>query len=74
VTTDNSGATTISDAVNISVNLANNLPQVTLTAPAGGLTFAAGGNINLAAEASDTDGVSIPCLGPPISRDIRVLG
>ena len=56
VAIDNSGSTTTSSAVNISVTLANNPPQVTLTAPASGLSFPAGSNINLAAEASDVDG------------------
>ena len=54
--TDNSGLSSCSNAVNVSVQLANILPQVTLTSPAGGLSFPAGGNITLAANASDPDG------------------
>jgi Bacterial Ig domain/Carboxypeptidase regulatory-like domain/IPT/TIG domain/Beta-propeller repeat/Bacterial TSP3 repeat len=56
VATDNSGASSTSSAVNISVNPANSLPQVSLTAPGGGVSFPAGGNISLAATASDVDG------------------
>ena len=54
--TDNGGASSTSSAVNITVQLANSLPQVTLTAPGAGLSFPAGGNISLAANASDVDG------------------
>ena len=56
VATDNGGASSTSSAVNITVQLANSLPQVTLTAPGAGLSFPAGGNISLAANASDVDG------------------
>ncbi len=56
VATDNGGATTISEAVNISVLSPNNLPQVSLSAPVSGLIFPAGANISLTAEASDIDG------------------
>jgi hypothetical protein len=56
VATDDRGATTVSDANNIIVNLANSPPQVSLTAPVSGLTFPAGGSINLSVDATDTDG------------------
>lgn len=56
VATDNSGATTTSSPVNITVSLPNLPPQVSLTAPAAGVTFPAGGNIGLAADATDVDG------------------
>ena len=56
VATDNNGLATTSSTVNIAVNLANNLPQVSLTAPPAGLTIPAGGSIVLTANASDIDG------------------
>ncbi len=55
--TDNSASTATSAAVTIGVTNADNvLPSVTLTAPSNGSTVAAGSTVNLAANASDTDG------------------
>jgi hypothetical protein len=51
--TDNRGATTTSAVANIAVD---NPPQVTLTAPRDGDVFAAGQNIALGANATDSDG------------------
>ncbi len=51
--TDSSGATATSAARSIRVN---NLPSVSLTAPANGVNFTPGSTISLTATASDTDG------------------
>jgi hypothetical protein len=51
---DNSGASTTSAAISITVN--NALPTVSLTAPVNGSTFTAAATINLAATASDSNG------------------
>jgi hypothetical protein len=56
VATDNSGASTASTAANIVVNVPNSLPTVSLIAPLNGTTYSAGSNLNLSANASDTDG------------------
>ena len=56
VATDDRGATTVSSANSIVVNLPNSPPTVSLTAPISGLTFPAGGSISLSADASDSDG------------------
>ncbi len=54
--TDNTGASSTSGMVNINVNVANVLPQVTLTSPKTGATFTAPANVTLSASASDSDG------------------
>ncbi|NJM42752.1 MAG: DUF1349 domain-containing protein [Anaerolineae bacterium] len=58
VATDNSGATTTSAAVTITVNPPppNVPPSVSLSAPANNATFAAPAIVNIAANASDSDG------------------
>ena len=57
IATDNSGAVSSSDPVNVVVNVANSAPVVNLTTPLNGTTFPAGTNISLAATAYDVDGV-----------------
>lgn len=57
VATDNSGAMSSSNPVNVVVNVANSFPVATLTTPLNGTTFAAGSNISLAATAADFDGL-----------------
>jgi hypothetical protein len=54
VATDNVGATKTSATVNITVT--NNLPSVSITAPANGAVFNAPANITINATATDTDG------------------
>ncbi len=55
--TDNSGATTTSTAVSITVNPPANVPPtVALTGPVNGATFTAPANIALTATAADSDG------------------
>ncbi|HLG15183.1 MAG TPA: Ig-like domain-containing protein, partial [Blastocatellia bacterium] len=55
--TDNSGATTTSTAVNVTVNSAGNaLPTVSITSPAAGATFDAPATITINATAADSDG------------------
>jgi hypothetical protein len=54
--TDNSGATTISNAVTISVTSLNLAPAVALTAPVANSTVSSPANVVIAATASDTDG------------------
>jgi hypothetical protein len=56
IATDNSGSSTASSAANVSVNLPNNLPVVSVTAPVGGLTVPAGLTLSLSANATDIDG------------------
>src|SRR6185369_7979331 len=57
VATDNSGASTMSSAVTVTVNPpANNPPAVSLTSPAQGSTYTQPATIALAATASDSDG------------------
>ncbi len=58
VATDNSGATTTSTAVSITVNLApaNVAPTVSITAPLDGSTFTAPASISITANAADVDG------------------
>ena len=53
---DNAGATTTSAARSITVNAANQAPNVSLTAPANGTTFTPPATITLSATASDADG------------------
>ena len=53
--TDNGGASSVSAARTVTVT-SNAAPQVTLTAPAAGQSFAYGAPIALSANASDTDG------------------
>ncbi len=55
---DDDGATRTSSAVSVTVNSATNqLPNVSLTSPTAGASFAAGANITLQATASDSDGI-----------------
>jgi regulation of enolase protein 1 (concanavalin A-like superfamily) len=57
VARDDDGATRTSSAVSVTVASATNqLPNVSLTSPASGASFAAGANITLQATASDSDG------------------
>jgi chitodextrinase len=56
IATDNEGATTTSSIVTITVEGANNGPSVVITNPANGSTFSDPANINITANASDTDG------------------
>jgi hypothetical protein len=57
--TDNLGVTTTSAGVTITVNPPDTLPPVvSLTSPAGGATFLAPATIQLAANASDSDGIA----------------
>nr|WP_036670559.1 Ig-like domain-containing protein [Pedobacter borealis] len=51
--TDNNGGSTVSAVVNVAINAA---PTVSITAPANSSTFAAGSNITINADASDSDG------------------
>jgi RHS repeat-associated protein len=51
--TDNLGATTISNPVNITVNAP---PTVSITSPVNGASFTAPGNITITANATDSDG------------------
>jgi len=53
---DNSGSTTTSAARSITVIAGNQVPNVSLTAPANGTTFLAPATIALSATASDADG------------------
>jgi hypothetical protein len=53
---DDAGASTVSTAVNVTVNAPNVPPTVNLTAPTAGATYAAPATINLAASAADSDG------------------
>ncbi len=55
--TDNSGATTTSSTVNITVNPPNQLPTVSLSSPSSGQVFSAPANITLSANANDPDGI-----------------
>ncbi len=54
--TDNSGATTDSAAVTVTVSNPNQPPTVTLTAPADGTPFTAPASFTVSATASDSDG------------------
>ncbi len=55
--TDNSGATSTSAAVAVTVNApANTAPIVSLTSPATGVQFTAPATVNITADAADTDG------------------
>jgi Big-like domain-containing protein/beta-propeller repeat-containing protein/carboxypeptidase family protein/IPT/TIG domain-containing protein len=56
VATDNKGASGTSTVATVSVFPANNSPTVSLTSPISGLSFAAGSNISLSANAGDVDG------------------
>ncbi|WP_234733805.1 Ig-like domain-containing protein [Tellurirhabdus bombi] len=59
IATDNSGATATSALVNITVNApapVNQAPTVSLTSPTNSATFTAPATVNLAANASDSDG------------------
>jgi hypothetical protein len=56
VATDNSGAAGTSAAAAVTVVVPNNAPTVSLTAPAGEVTFPAGSTVNLSAAAADLDG------------------
>jgi regulation of enolase protein 1 (concanavalin A-like superfamily) len=55
--TDNSGATTTSAAVSVTVNpAANTPPSVSITSPANGASYTAPASITIAANASDSNG------------------
>lgn len=54
--TDNSGASTTSSGVNITVKAPNAAPTVSITAPSAGASFTAPANISISANASDSDG------------------
>jgi Bacterial Ig domain/IPT/TIG domain/Beta-propeller repeat/Carboxypeptidase regulatory-like domain len=56
VAVDNVGAATSGNVANVSVNVPNNPPSVSVTSPVGGALFSAGSNINISANAADTDG------------------
>lgn len=56
VATDNSGATTTSSPVSVTVVVANASPAVSITSPANGATFTAPAAISVTADASDPDG------------------
>ncbi|MEM8526284.1 MAG: Ig-like domain-containing protein [Bacteroidota bacterium] len=56
VATDDDGATTTSDPVDISVNDGNERPVVEITAPDDGASFMVNEDINITATASDSDG------------------
>ena len=56
IATDNEGATSTSGAVNVAVNVPNNLPTVSISSPINGTTFSAGSNISISADANDSDG------------------
>ncbi len=53
---DNTGATTNSTAVNVTVAAANAIPTVSMTGPAGGSIYTAPASVTLAATAADSDG------------------
>jgi len=55
VATDNSGQTTVSSSVNITIT--NAVPTVSLASPTNGATFTAPANVTLSADALDSDGV-----------------
>jgi hypothetical protein len=57
IATDNNGAMSSSDPVNVVVNVVNTPPVATLSTPLNGTTFPAGTNISLAATAADFDGL-----------------
>ena len=54
--TDNKGATTSSGSVTITVAKGNTGPSVSITSPTNDANFTTGATINIAANASDTDG------------------
>ena len=54
--TDNLGATSLSDTINITVNNSNVPPAVSITAPTNGVVFTAPASISINAAASDSDG------------------
>jgi len=56
VATDNSGATTTSTAINITVAAPNVAPTVSLTTPVSGATFTAPASVAIVATAADSDG------------------
>jgi hypothetical protein len=56
MTTDNSGAVTISTAITVVVKAANVAPTVSITAPRNNATFTAPASITLTANAADADG------------------
>jgi hypothetical protein len=55
-TNDNEGAVSTSAAVNITVNAPNQVPVVTITAPANGATYITGTAVAITAAANDSDG------------------
>ncbi|MFN3402974.1 MAG: Ig-like domain-containing protein [Cytophagaceae bacterium] len=54
--TDNNGAVTTSSAITVIVRSPNAAPSVSITSPTDNAAFAAPANINITANASDTDG------------------
>ena len=56
IATDNSGATTTSTAINITVAAPNVAPTVSLTTPVSGATFTAPASVAIVATAADSDG------------------
>jgi regulation of enolase protein 1 (concanavalin A-like superfamily) len=56
VATDNTGATTTSSPVNVTVNAANKPPTVSISSPATGASYTAPASITISATAADTDG------------------
>lgn len=56
IATDNAGASTVSNAVAVTVNAGNQAPTVAITSPASGATLTAPATLVLTASAADTDG------------------
>ena len=56
IATDNEGATTTSNVVNVTVLAANVPPSVAISSPAEGATFTAPSSVTVTANASDSDG------------------
>lgn len=54
--TDNTGLSTVSDAVTFTVNAPNNAPTIKLTSPVDGAKFIAPATVTISTDATDTDG------------------